>query len=1058
VLKPENSRRYIDDSQEIILQRLLGYMRFAVGLLATALTIPHSVVAQDDTLPPRHEWRASSSSVENPALASPLAIDGDLKTRWGGPFSAGHWFQLDLGRPTAVGGAMIRWDSGFAASYLIQSSLDGETWQTAYDTTDSPGDIEFVFFPTVQARYLRLASKPKTADWLVSMFEFEPLAARDVPQVTGLGGDSSPWTDNRPRPIAGAGANAREVSVRFPRPLTIAGLQVFWGAPRLSAVLDGRVSGTTWTRLAEDPESLGDTSFLAAREAHTVSELRMTVRTTGNVAPAIRRLRLLSPSRLMTPLKRYEVAASRAHRELFPATLHRQQVYWTAIGIPAGVQKSVFDEYGNVEAYKGAPLVQPVWRNDAGHSAAAAPARRSYTLREGWMPMPAVEWPPQAGLVLRTEAFTIEQDGRPVTLARYRIRNDGTTRVRGRLALLVRPLQVNPQWQHGGVSPIRHVSIETANSRSTVHINGRTFMHSLTPDDARGAAPFGVHGETEITKNAAAGTTPSSISARDPDGLAAAMLTYRVELEPGVQRDIVVAFPLGKRHIDITVDDTNAPRPLDTTRLLASRAPAAAFDALATQVAQQWQSRVGRIRLSLPDPSLIDMLRAQVAYMLINQTGPAMQPGPRNYNRSFIRDGSATAVALARMGMTQVARDYLKWYSDHAVHPNGLVSPILNEDGSVNRGFGSDLEHDSQGQLIWLVAEIARVDGGPASVREFKPKVTLALRYLEELRNRTLVPGYAADREAPARFRGIIAPSISHEGYSVPTHSYWDDYFALKGWHDGAWLAEGWGDKELARHAREQYDLLRDSMRASLQATIDWKKLDYIPASADLGDWDPTSVSIALDPAGQMDLLPAVTLGATFERYLKEIRSRDAADALYAYTPYEMRNVLTYVHLNKPHEANEVLTNLLRHRRPGPWHVLAEVVHSRERHDGYLGDMPHTWIGAEYVRVIFGMLMRDGDERLHLLPGAPPSWLEGTGISIGGMPTAYGSLTLSAKQSGSELRVALEPGLRPSTKLHVSWPSRRKPARVTVDGLAQNDFDANGIDIGKPFRELTVQW
>ena len=77
------------------------------------------------------------------------------------------------------------------------------------------------------------------------------------------------------------------------------------------------------------------------------------------------------------------------------------------------------------------------------------------------------------------------------------------------------------------------------------------------------------------------------------------------------------------------------------------------------------------------------MLRAQVAYMLINQTGPAMQPGPRNYNRSFIRDGSATAAVLLRMGQAKVARDYLSWYADHAVHENGLVSPILNEDGSV---------------------------------------------------------------------------------------------------------------------------------------------------------------------------------------------------------------------------------------------------------------------------------------------------------------------------------------------------------------------------------------
>ena len=114
----------------------------------------------------------------------------------------------------------------------------------------------------------------------------------------------------------------------------------------------------------------------------------------------------------------------------------------------------------------------------------------------------------------------------------------------------------------------------------------------------------------------------------------------------------------------------------------------------------------------LPDQSLIDMLHAQLAYMLINQTGPAIQPGPRNYNRSFVRDGSATATALMRMGMTSVARDYLRWYSDHALHDNGLVSPILNDDGTVNRGFGSDIEFDSQGQYVSFVADIARRSQG----------------------------------------------------------------------------------------------------------------------------------------------------------------------------------------------------------------------------------------------------------------------------------------------------------------------------------------------------------
>jgi hypothetical protein len=1034
---------------------------FAAVILC-ALTHAAARAQEQSLLPPRSQWQATSSAVETSALASSLAIDGDIKTRWGGPFSAGHWLQVDLGRKASIGGLMIRWDSGFAASYLIQSSTNGKQWRTAFETSDSPGDIEYVFFPIVEARYLRLASKPRTADWMASMFEFEPIAASAVPRIQGItpGDAAAAWTNGPVRTISGAATSphTREMRIQFPRPFAIAGLQVFWGTPRTSARLESRGVDGDWELMSEDPESLGDMSFLASREARTISELRLNVTALGGT-PAIKRLRLLGPSRVMTPLKRYEITAARAHRELYPDTLHRQQVYWTATGIPAGVQKSIFDEYGNIEAFKGAPLVQPLWRDDSGRAAAAPAAQRAHSLHEGWMPMPAVEWSPQADLHLRTETFTIEQAGLPVTLTRYRLRNGGQRRVQGRLALVVRPLQVNPQWQHGGVASIRDIALEGPNERTAVAINGRVLLHSLSPVDARGAAGFGAYGETEITKNVAAGTVPQSLAAHDPDGLAAAILVYRVELEPGARRDVVIAFPLDGKHVDMTAQRLPPAPNLDRAQLLAAHPDAgAAFEALARQVAQQWQARVGEIQLSLPDRSLVDMLRAQVAYMLINQTGPAMQPGPRNYNRSFIRDGSATAAILARMGMSKVARDYLQWYSEHAVHPNGLVSPILNEDGSVNRGFGSDLEHDSQGQFIWLVAEIARVDGGAASVRQYAPKVRLALKFLEELRNRTLARNYGLDREAPARFRGLIAPSISHEGYSVPTHSYWDDYFALIGWRDGAWLADGWGDKALATYARQQYELLRDSTRDSINATMAWKQIAFVPASADLADWDPTSVSIALDPAGQMDLLPPDALRYTFDRYLKEIRSRDEPDALYAYTPYEMRNVLTYVHLNRPQAANEVLLNLFRHRRPAAWHVLAEVVHSRERHDGYLGDMPHTWIGAEYVRAVFGMLMREGDDRLHLIPGAPPSWLEGPGLRIGKLPTAYGPLSMSAQQQGATLRVKLDAGLRNTTRLQVAWPSRQRPNGVTIDGTTQTNYTADGIEIEKPFRELIARW
>jgi hypothetical protein len=471
-----------------------------------------------------------------------------------------------------------------------------------------------------------------------------------------------------------------------------------------------------------------------------------------------------------------------------------------------------------------------------------------------------------------------------------------------------------------------------------------------------------------------------------------------------------------------------------------------------------WNERLSHVRIELPDHSLTDMLRAQLAYMLINQTGNAIQPGPRNYNRSFIRDGSATAIILTRMGLPGIAREYLRWYTDHALHDNGLYSPILNNDGSVNRGFGSDLEHDSQGEFVGFVADMARLDGGPATVKEYLPKVRLALQFLQELRQRTLQPGYLADHEAPERFRGLVAPSISHEGYSVPTHSYWDDFYALKGWHDGAWLAAALGNAEMETWARAQYAVLRESLVASVRVTMAWKNSSLYPDSADLGGFDPTSTSIGIDPCGQLDIMPRDVISHSFDVYLDGVREREQPGGRWAYTPYELRNVLTYVHLNRPKDAGELLNAMLPHRRPLAWQVYAEVVHSRLRHPGYLGDMPHTWIGTEYVRDIIGMLMHEADDHLSLLPGAQASWVTDGGLRVSELRTIYGKLSMSARQDDDGLHVELASGLLPNIPVNVAWPTRTRPSKVVVDGQEQSDYTADGILLARPFSELLAKW
>jgi hypothetical protein len=1013
------------------------------------------------TLPPRTQWRASSSSAETPAMAPAFAIDGDATTKWGGAFAAHHWLQVDLGEVANVGGVLLHWDSGFAASYRIVVSANGQDWEDVFETTDGQGGVEYVFFPSSSTRYLRLASLPLSADWGVSVLEIEPLSAADAPEISGLakGVDTATVWGGSAIPPRQLDADAT-VFVKLPRPLPTTGLEVFWGQTWRSARLDSRDEKGRWQKLADDKAPEGDTSLLAARTPVIATELRLKVGAVPGKRPAIRRLRLLPPDRKMTPLRRYESVAARVHRTLFPLNVRNQQVYWTTVGIPAGLQKSIFDEFGNLEAWKGAPMVQPLWRGEDQKVYAAHGTSQEHSLRDGWMPMPAVEWTPEADLIVRSETMAVEQGNQPVTLLRHRITNKSQKKISGELLLVLRPVQINPAWQSGGISQIHDVLLEGTPAKTSVRVNGRVLMHSLSPVHGRGASRFGTHGEEEITSTLVWGAAPTALKARDYDGLAAAYLAYQVKLAPGESRDVVLAFPLGNKQIDVPAGKIPEAPALQLEALMGhAESPGEAYDLLAAQLAEQWNERLSHVRIELPDRSLTDMLRAQLAYMMINKTGNAIQAGPRNYSRAYIRDGSATSIILTRMGIPGIAREFLKWYTDHALHENGLYSPILNNDGSVHLGYiGSDLEHDSQGQFVGFVADMARLDGGVATVKEYLPKVKLALQFLQELRQRTLVPGYYADHEAPERFRGLIAPSISHEGYSVPTHSYWDDFYALKGWHDGAWLAGALGNAEMETWARQQYAVLRESVSASVQATMEWKNSSLFPDSADLGGFDPTSTSIGVDPCGQLDLMPRDVLTHSFDVYLQGVRQREEPGGRWAYTPYELRNVLTYVHLNQPQIAGEMLDHMLPHRRPLAWQVYAEVIHSRLRHPGYLGDMPHTWIGGEYVRAIIGMLMHEADDHLSLLPGVQPSWVKDGGLRVSELRTTYGKLSMSARQDDAGLHVELASGLLPNIPVHVSWPSRVRPEKVVVDDQEHSDYTADGILLARPFSELIAQW
>ncbi|MEW6764188.1 MAG: hypothetical protein AB1344_00195 [Pseudomonadota bacterium] len=706
-----------------------------------------------------------------------------------------------------------------------------------------------------------------------------------------------------------------------------------------------------------------------------------------------------------TLLKRAEAAP----RGSFPRPFHGEQAYWTVIGEPDSTHAALLSEDGLLEPWPGGPALEPFLHLD-GRRLGWAEVRTEQRLEDGDLPLPTTTWRADT-LRLEVSAVATREAEHPLLLARYRVINADETEQAARLELSLRPLQVYPPWLQlavaGGASPIHRLAL----TEDALLVNDEHRILALSPPTAiETTAPPPAPQLREPPKK---GATPTVLVAEN--GLAGATWHYALSLAPGEQRDIILAFPF-----------TGAPDPA----VLRSGDPAELFERHLARQRECWRLQLDRVTLSLPTPegeTLAQALRSSLAYMLIHSPRPLIRPGSRGYARAWMRDGALMAHAFLQLGHDARARAFLRWYA-----------PMQQPDGGIpccvdDLGPDPTLEHDSHGEFIHLLAEIVRHTGDDALARELWPAARRAAEHLIALRARRLTPEY--DTPALRRFRGLLPESASHEGYlQNPVHSYWDDFFALRGLKDAAWLAQRLGDAPAARRYRSEYEAMRADVAASIRQTMQDKGLTTIPASADLGDFDPTSTAIALSPTQEDALLPGDALRQTFDQYLAMVRERAAgsprlrsihgphpsdspsgdpppapgARVWPGYTPYEWRNVEALVRLGRNNavgngvgsragasltrswrqpairdtrrvesreglhreEAWELLRLLFADRRPLGWNAWPEVIWADPRRPDYIGDMPHGWVAGEFIRAVLSLIVHTREADQTLVIGA----------------------------------------------------------------------------------------
>ncbi|HUE29689.1 MAG TPA: discoidin domain-containing protein [Verrucomicrobiae bacterium] len=700
----------------------------------------------------------------------------------------------------------------------------------------------------------------------------------------------------------------------------------------------------------------------------------------------------------------------------YPKYLYGRQTYWTLVGVAGDDQEALLNEEGMLEVAKGGFSVEPFLYAD-GALVTWQAVTTEQELQDGYLPIPSVTWRHDR-LTLIITAFANGEPGASTAYVRYRILNRSDRGEPVRLYLAIRPFQVNPPWQTlnapGGVTQIRTMRFDGR----AVWVDRERAVVSLTPPDHFGAATFE---EGSITHFLGADRVPPPTEVSDPLGFASGAFQYNLYLESKGHAEVDLAVPFHEAAAT-------------AARLIA--ADGAAYVAEQQErTRHDWEALLGRVAIELP-PEASDVeqtLKTTLAYILINRDGPAIQPGSRNYARSWIRDGAITSSALLEMGFTPEVREFLRWYARYQA-PDGKVPCCVDR-----RGAERVSEHDSPGAFIWAVAEYYRYTRDVGFLHDLWPNVLRAVDFLVALREQSLGEEFKAPDKAA--FYGILPASISHEGYAAyPVHSYWDDFFALRGLKDAADLARVMGDEARATKIAALRDSFRQALYASIRRTMAQHGIDFVPGSAELGDFDPTSTSIALAPGGELAHLPAPALARTFDRYWAEFEERRRGDTDWeGYSPYELRNVGTFVGLGEKQRALELLDYGLADRRPRGWNEWPEVLWRDPGAPRFIGDMPHTWVGSGFIRSVRMMLAyeRESDQALVLGAGLPAAWVTSEhGVSVKRLPTYHGVLDMSLRAEGADtVRVRLSGDLDvPPGGLVVTSPLARPLRAVTVNG------------------------
>jgi hypothetical protein len=409
-------------------------------------------------------------------------------------------------------------------------------------------------------------------------------------------------------------------------------------------------------------------------------------------------------------------------------------------------------------------------------------------------------------------------------------------------------------------------------------------------------------------------------------------------------------------------------------------------------------------RIEVPDAGIQALVDASIRNIWqareIKKGLPAFQVGPTCYRGLWIVDGAFLLEAATILGAGDQARSGVAYELTYQ-KPDGRIEVMKNYS-------------KENGIVLWTCVRHAQLMQDKAWLESVWPKLQRIAEYIKTLRRETLTNDSPLDD-------GLVPPGFPDGGIGGIHYEYTNPYWNLLGLHALVQGARWLGKADQAAAWQNEYDDFLAAFRkaAARDMRKDPQGNAYLPilmgaqGGKELpqrGQWGfchavyPGQIFAKDDPlvAGNMAMLEATEReGMVFGT------GWDAAGIWNYFASFYGH---AWLWQGSGRRAAKVLYAYANHAAPVlDWREEQSLKGERFRK---VGDMPHNWASAEFIRLAVHLLALDRGDEMHLLEGMPAEWYgPGMVTKLNGIATPFGPLhlTVRVQKDGKTAVLAVKP-------------------------------------------------